>query len=294
MEKYNCNGWKYYIENGAASIVSIPKMSTKDLVIPETLDGYPVEEVKFYFASAHGYSSIRLSKNIKRFDAVCVAETIESIFVDYDNNYFFAKDGILYSKDGKTLVSFPPAKKGFDISCLDGIEIVGDGAFSCCDCIRVITIPDSIIRIGDFAFANCERLDTVYIPDSVVKVGKAVFAFSSLKSVRLPNSIKSLEASFSYDAEGEGFFQSCPLNSIIIPDGVEEIGHLAFCFCEELNEIYIPKSVKNINPTAFDGCVKITKIVVDKESGYFYMTDDGLYDYTDSLMFKYNNGDRSV
>lgn len=85
MEKYYCDGWKYFIENDAANIVGIPESSSKELIVPLTLDGYPVEEVKFYFAPGGGYSSIKLSKNIKRFDAVCLSETIESIFVDSDN-----------------------------------------------------------------------------------------------------------------------------------------------------------------------------------------------------------------
>ena len=161
--------------------------------MPETLDGYPVEEVKFYFATTREYFSIRLSKNIKRFDAVCLGETIESIFVDSDNKYFIAKDGILYNKDGKTLVSFPPARKSFEIACLDGVEIIGDGAFLCCDSIKDLILPDSITSIGNYAFESCEQLNSVYIPDSVAYIGKAVFAYSSVKSVRLSKTLKSLK-----------------------------------------------------------------------------------------------------
>lgn len=42
MDKYTSNGWEYYIENDAANIVGIPENSDKELIVPETLDGYPV------------------------------------------------------------------------------------------------------------------------------------------------------------------------------------------------------------------------------------------------------------
>lgn len=284
MDKYTCDGWEYYIENNAANIVGIPESTNKELIVPATLDGYPVEEVKFYFATARGYSSIRLSKNIKRFDAVCIAETIESIFVDADNKYFLAKDGVLYSKDGKTLVSFPPARKLFDIACLDGVEIVGDGAFSCCDCIKDLILPDSITSIGSYAFESCEQLNSVYIPDSVACIGKAVFAYSSVKTVHLSKNIKSLEAGFDYDGEGEGFFAGSDLEKILIPDGIEKIGYSTFSGCRNLKEIYIPVSVKVIEDYAFNNCESLEKIIVAEGNMYYYSKEGVLYSFPGELL----------
>lgn len=284
MEKYNCGGWEYYIENDAANILGIPESSDKELIVPETLDGYRVEEVKFYFANTRGYSSIKLSKNIKRFDAVCIAETIESIFVDSDNEYFLEKDGILYSKDGKTLVSFPPARRSFDTSCLTGVEIIGDGAFSCCDCIKDLVLPDSITGIGNFAFESCEQLNSVYIPDSVTYIGKAVFAYSSLRTVRLSKNIKQLEASFDYEGDGEGFFAGSDLEKIFIPEGIEKIGYSTFSGCRNLKEVYIPVSVKEIEDYAFDNCNSLEKIMVTKGNMHYYSKEGVLYSFSGELL----------
>lgn len=284
MDKYTCNGWEYYIENDAANIVGVPESTNKELIVPATLDGYPVEEVVFYYSTSRGYSSIRLSKNIKRFDAVCLAETIESIFVDSDNKYFLDKDGILYSKDGKTLVSFPPARKSFEIACLDGVEIIGDGAFSCCDCIKDLVLPDSTTSIGNYAFESCEQLNSVYIPDSVAYIGKAVFAYSSVKTVHLSKNIKSLEAGFDYDGEGEGFFAGSNLEKILIPDGIEKIGYSTFSGCRNLKEVYIPVSVKEIEDYAFNNCESLEKITVAKDNVHYYSKDGVLYSFSGQLL----------
>lgn len=284
MDKYTSNGWEYYIENDAANIVGIPESSDKELIVPETLDGYPVEEVKFYFATARGYSSIRLSKNIKRFDAVCVAETIESISVDSANEHFLVKDDILYSKDGKMLVSFPPAKKVFDVSCLNGVEVIGDGAFSCCGCIKNLILPESIISIGDYAFESCEQLNSVFIPDSVVTIGKAVFAYSSLKTIRLSKNIKNLEADFSFDAEGQGFFEGCDFEEIVIPNGVEKVGYNTFNGCRNLKEVHISPSVKEIEVYAFHECESLEKITVSKDNRHYYSKDGVLYSFSGQLL----------
>lgn len=284
MDKYTCNGWEYYIENDAANIVGVPESTNKELIVPATLDGYPVEEVVFYYSTSRGYSSIRLSKNIKRFDAVCLAETIESIFVDSDNKYFLDKDGILYSKDGKTLVSFPPARKSFEIACLDGVEIIGDGAFSCCDCIKDLVLPDSTTSIGNYAFESCEQLNSVYIPDSVAYIGKAVFAYSSVKTVHLSKNIKSLEAGFDYDGEGEGFFAGSNLEKILIPDGIEKIGYSTFSGCRNLKEVYIPVSVKEIEDYAFNNCESLEKIIVAEGNMHYYSKEGVLYSFTGELL----------
>ena len=108
-----------------------------------------------------------------------------------------------------------------------------------------------------------------------------------LKQVTLSNNIKSLSADYSFDAEGEGFLQGTAISSIVIPDGVYEIGHFAFYDCIQLNEIYISKSVKSIVDTAFIGCDNLTRIVVDEENENFYTTDIGLYDKNNNLIFEF-------
>ena len=56
------------------------------------------------------------------------------------------------------------------------VKGIGASAFTYCDGLKSIVIPDSVTRIGDFAFSYCDRLKSIIIPDSVTSIGD--FAFS--------------------------------------------------------------------------------------------------------------------
>lgn len=47
------------------------------------------------------------------------------------------------------------------------------------------------------------------------------------------------------------------VTNVVIPEGVKEIGYLAFFKCELLESVVIPESVTAIEPKAFDGCTNL-------------------------------------
>ena len=53
--------------------------------------------------------------------------------------------------------------------------IGGDYAFSCCESLTSVTIPDSVTSICSNAFWDCKSLTSVTIPDSVTSIGANVF-----------------------------------------------------------------------------------------------------------------------
>ena len=67
---------------------------------------------------------------------------IEEISIVSDNSYYTSKDGVLYSKDMKTLVAYPPAKKD-----------------------KIFFVPGMVERLG--GFNDNEILEELYIPASV-------------------------------------------------------------------------------------------------------------------------------
>ena len=66
----------------------------------------------------------------------------------------------------------------------DGVESIGDGAFSECSGLRSVTIPESVTSIGVGAFSFCTNLQSVTIPSSVTSIGNYVFErCSNLKNL---------------------------------------------------------------------------------------------------------------
>ena len=86
-------------------------------------------------------------------------------------------------EDGRTIIlpdesSVPNNEITIERYLSDASEtgaIIDDGAFRNDKAVRVITIPDGVIRIGDYAFQNCEKVTEVQIPEAVQSLGTGVF-----------------------------------------------------------------------------------------------------------------------
>lgn len=85
----------------------------------------------------------------------------------------------------------------------------------------------------------------------------------------------------SYSPDGEkvtiidsAFSGSSCLQSVVIPDTVEEIRYQAFSNCNNLTDVTIPNSVKMIGAGAFGGCSSLTKIEIPDSVTYI---DEGAF-----------------
>ena len=87
----------------------------------------------------------------------------------------------------------------------------------------------------------------------ITSIGRA-FEETSLKSISLPNSIKSIP--------DRAFNQCYNLISIRMPNSILKIGNNAFRLCNELTIIIIPEGVSTIGYGAFSYCSKLSKIYI--------------------------------
>ena len=175
-----------------------------------------------------------------------------SINVGANNKWYTSVEGVLFSKDRKTLICYPVGKSG-SYTIPHSVTSIGDYAFEECITLTSVDIPDSVTSIGEYSFYNCTGLTSVGIPDSVTSIGYSAFSLcTGLISVTLGNGLTSIS---------DGAFMSCVgLTSVDIPDNVTSIGNSAFSYCVGLTSVDIPDKVTTIEPCAFSGCTSLSSV----------------------------------
>ncbi len=94
----------------------------------------------------------------------------------------------------------------------------------------------------------------------VTKIGSSAFSGTNIKSVKIPDSITSIESS--------AFSNCIYLEEVALPDSVTYIGEYAFSKCEDLEYVYIPEGVTSIGDSAFWYCVKLTDVTLPSTVAY--------------------------
>lgn len=121
-------------------------------------------------------------------------ETLPAIQVDTGNPAYTSVDGVLFTKDGKTLVAHPSGKSTITYAIPDGVTGIANFAFSHCDSLTGVTIPNSVTSIGDCAFYSCDGLTGINIPNSVTSIGRQAFSYClALTRVTIGNGVTSIE-----------------------------------------------------------------------------------------------------
>ena len=85
-----------------------------------------------------------------------------------------------------------------NIDIPDGVESIGDSAFSYCVSLTSITIPNSVTSIREDAFNGCGSLETVTFESNsrLESIGlSAFYECGSLTSITIPNSVTTIESS---------------------------------------------------------------------------------------------------
>ena len=99
---------------------------------------------------------------------------LENINVSPENAAYTSIEGIVFSKDKKSLVVYPAGKSGA-YTVPDGVTSIVGSAFCSCSGLTSVDIPDGVTSIGENAFNSCSGLTSVDIPDGVTSIGYRAF-----------------------------------------------------------------------------------------------------------------------
>ena len=95
-----------------------------------------------------------------------------------------ASDSFLYgiSKINNDTYAVITGYKGSDTDIripetINGVKVaaIGNSAFSGCESLTSVVIPEGVTSIGDNAFSGCKSLANIVIPEGVTSIGYAAF-----------------------------------------------------------------------------------------------------------------------
>ena len=102
-------------------------------------------------------------------DGAFDCKSLQSIHVAEDNPNYSSIDGVLFSKNKRTIIRMPLGKKIKEFKIPDSVTIIGKSAFSDCESLQSIDISKSVTTIGDWAFSWCESLQSIHIHHKNIK-----------------------------------------------------------------------------------------------------------------------------
>ena len=217
-------GMRYTVKDGGVIIRTYKDKSTVTVLkIPDEIDGKPVVKVENFGAfNASSLVTIEIGRNVREIGtwAFTNNSSLKEFRVDPRNESFVAVEGVLFSRDMKTLVYYPVKK---------GVTVDKDGKVTA---KARYTVPEGVRTIRSKAFYKCDNLDTVILPDTLLTIEeKAFHRASSLKAVILPGHLQTI---------GKDAFAFCSsLTEITIPESVGAIGDYAFYSCTSLKTVTI-------------------------------------------------------
>lgn len=200
---------EYKIVNNEVIITKYTDSTQRtQITVPDEIEGKPVTEIAdFSLFNSESLKTIFIGKNVSKIGEWSMTNNqgLTEFVVDEENEYFCSVDGVLFSKDMKKIIYYPPAKDiefnklgeaqnttQYDIP--DGVEIIGTKAFYKCYYIENISIPESVKSIEEKAFHRTSALTELTLSNNLEFIGKDAFAYcDKLEIVTIPKSVKEID-----------------------------------------------------------------------------------------------------
>ena len=200
--------------------------------------------------------------------------------------YFDHTTGLITGADQKITAAVIPEE-------IEGTPVIGIGpeAFSACQDLAKIVLPDTLKSIAAEAFRGCSSLTEIVIPASVTEIGEDAFrACYSLKAIHVDeaNPVYASEDGVLLNKE-KTILIYCPAEKVSgytrysIPEGVLRIQERALYDCTKMGSLFIPASVTSIEEDALPGC----SVEVSAENANYSSINGVLFNYDQTKLLYY-------
>ena len=204
------------------------------------INKYGTTVIPFEYDAAYGAGS-GLFAVVK--DGKCGMVNVENEVVvplEYDDISSF-ESGVAYAiKDGEVVIVKPAVSSESDFlfdaetgtiteykglggavvipASIGGVSVesIGGGAFSRCESLVNVTIPNGVTSVGDFAFLGCNNLKTAILPEGITRIGEQAFdACDKLTGITIPSTVTSIGK--------RAFFNCNSLSELTIEEGATSL-----------------------------------------------------------------------
>lgn len=281
---------------GFCSIKGIGTCTDENIIIPETYNGYPVQELSSgCFKNKTSIKSVVLPDTIQKipygafenctslervyfgsgmseFNPSCFSTctSLKNLVVSPKNKYYQSIDGNVYSKDGKTMLGYAIGKPDETFTISNNIERIEKYCFVHSK-LKSVVFSSSVKEIGEYAFEDCVSLESVALGNNLEKIEDYAFLRAGIKSITIPESVTSIGTAAFRESQLESIdilceitvlksnlFALSALKSIVIPDSVATLDIFCFSGCDGLTSVVMGTSVTEIGTGAFENISNLT------------------------------------
>ena len=251
----------YEITNDEVIITACDTSISGDVVIPDTIEGYPVTTI-----------GVRAFYNCQHIAGVTVPDSVTTI----EEGAFF---------DCKILADFVIG---------NNVKTLGSQVFTNCFCLTDIEIPASVESLGVGLFSGSYALETITVddqnqyyaskdgvlfdkvmstlihypagnrrteytvPDSVTTIGGLAFIYNSyLEKINMSENLTTI---------GEGAFIYCmSLKELIFPDSLNSLIYNGDGLCVgsvSLENVVLPENVQQISASDYNACLSLKSVTI--------------------------------
>ena len=155
------------IDNGAF----LTALNAKNIILPDSLL-YIDERV---FQENKNMESLYIGKNVNHINSLFKYTNYSgTVTIDENNQNYMIRDDILYSKDGKKIITCLKKIKGSYVVEKD-VEIIGNLAFYNQNEMTQIELPQGLKQIDTQAFGYCDLLTRIEVPSSITTLNAFSF-----------------------------------------------------------------------------------------------------------------------
>ncbi len=191
-------------------------------------------------------TKVTLPENLQTIEKYCFAGFSSLVEIELPNRLKAIKENAFLSCNSLTEINLPASVTSILYNTFEG-----------CTSLKKINIDkenNTYFSTGELilnkaktkVISSIQTLNSIIVPENVTSIGNHVFYKNSMKSVRLPATLKKI---------GKGAFTFCTnLKEITFPNKLETVEKETFMYCRRLSKLKLNKGLKSIGNNAFFSC----------------------------------------